>query len=915
MKMNLFTPPAVVLSGCKKRTRPYRIVCGLLVLFAPLFTACEIVPEEKDTTPPAAVSDLNGIPGNGQIMLAWTDPPDSDLDHIEITWNGERETSPKSAAVNRANRVTIKNLSNGTAYTFSVTAVDATGNRSDSKTLTETPSGAPDTPPGDVAFLTGIPDNGQVRLSWTDPPDKDLFSIEITWTPGGTAVQSVSAGAETYTATGLNNGTAYTFSVTAVDAAGQKSGGQTVRATPAPALTSFDEISAFLDAAPGGTTIDNPVPLTVALHLSKPYGYQNSTWTSLVWAIGDSGKYVALDLTACTMEDDDDLWSCMRFYEEGVITDKLVSLTLPAAATSIPSTSSSDNIFNPFENLKSVSGANIVSIGSSSLENCTALERISFPKAETIESNFAFRNCSALVSVNLPSVKTIGGGAFDDCTSLTAISLPAATNTGGFMNCTALETVDFPAATSIDGNGFRNCTALRSVSFPKVETIGSATFGGCSALISADFPLAKTIHSTAFSALRALETVHIPLVETIGGSAFRYCAALKEVNLPLVKSIGDEAFSECTALEELDLPAVESIGHWAFSECTALKAAALPVVKTIGAQAFTNTALVSVNLPMVETIGNNAFADCSFLESAEIPLVEIIAESLFARCNLRSVNAPKATSIGNYAFVDCALTSVDFPKVTSIGNNAFIYCDMTSVDFPEAVSVGREAFSHTPLKSIAFPKATSIDDSAFEECSALEEVILPAVETIGDNAFLNNTALTWANLSAATSVESFAFRNCTKLEAVNLPVATSIGTSAFFGCKVLNEVSLPAAVSIGDGVFYSCTTLEELSLPAAKTIGNNAFRECTALKKLELLMVTSIGSGAFLSTGTVTIDITLPKNAPSIATASDSASAYQKLVIVRTPAGGTGYDAAWEANMKQTFGQRADITLNISGIY
>jgi chitodextrinase len=82
-----------------------------------------------------------------------------------------------------------------------------------------------------VSGLTGTPGNGQVSLSWTDPADADLDHIEITYTPGGPAQPiTVAKGTGTRIVTGLTNGTPYTFTVKAVDAAGNQSAGQSAGA-------------------------------------------------------------------------------------------------------------------------------------------------------------------------------------------------------------------------------------------------------------------------------------------------------------------------------------------------------------------------------------------------------------------------------------------------------------------------------------------------------------------------------------------------------------------------------------------------------------------------------------------------------------------------------------------------------------
>jgi hypothetical protein len=95
----------------------------------------------------------------------------------------------------------------------------------------ETASPTDTTPPGPVTSLTATASDAAVTLTWTDPTAADLSVIRITRTPGGTPAE-VAAGVETYTASGLTNGTQYSFSLVAVDAAGNASTAVVATATP-----------------------------------------------------------------------------------------------------------------------------------------------------------------------------------------------------------------------------------------------------------------------------------------------------------------------------------------------------------------------------------------------------------------------------------------------------------------------------------------------------------------------------------------------------------------------------------------------------------------------------------------------------------------------------------------------------------
>jgi hypothetical protein len=87
------------------------------------------------------------------------------------------------------------------------------------------------TPPGVVMNLTATGEEGQASLTWTEPVDSDLSSIEITQTPPD-RVYSQPGGQNGATITGLTNGTSYDFAVVAVDEEGNKSSAVHVSVIP-----------------------------------------------------------------------------------------------------------------------------------------------------------------------------------------------------------------------------------------------------------------------------------------------------------------------------------------------------------------------------------------------------------------------------------------------------------------------------------------------------------------------------------------------------------------------------------------------------------------------------------------------------------------------------------------------------------
>ncbi len=87
-----------------------------------------------DTTPPGPVTGLSASAGDGSVSLSWSNPGDSDFSHVIISYSGGNiNTSSQSR--------TITGLTNGTSYTFTVTAYDNAGNASSGSAVSATPQG------------------------------------------------------------------------------------------------------------------------------------------------------------------------------------------------------------------------------------------------------------------------------------------------------------------------------------------------------------------------------------------------------------------------------------------------------------------------------------------------------------------------------------------------------------------------------------------------------------------------------------------------------------------------------------------------------------------------------------------------------------------------------------------------------
>ncbi|MFB8188273.1 carboxypeptidase regulatory-like domain-containing protein [Microbacterium sp. NPDC055988] len=114
----------------------------------------------------------------------------------------------------------LTGLTAQTTYAASVTAINAVGSSAESPRVSFT-TPKPLTVPGAPTAVSVVPGDGQVVVSWTAPTANGGSAITgytVTASPGGAKVTTT--GATTATVTGLTNGTAYKFLVTATNAVG-----------------------------------------------------------------------------------------------------------------------------------------------------------------------------------------------------------------------------------------------------------------------------------------------------------------------------------------------------------------------------------------------------------------------------------------------------------------------------------------------------------------------------------------------------------------------------------------------------------------------------------------------------------------------------------------------------------------------
>ena len=167
------------------------------------------------STGPGAPTIGTATAGNAQAVITFS-PPASDggsaITGYTVTSNpgniiGLGSTSP----------ITVTGLTNGTVYTFSVIATNANGNSSPSSASN---SVTPSTFPGAPTIGTATAGNAQATVAFTAPASNGgsgITGYTVTSSPGNI---TKTGSASPITVTGLTNGTAYTFTVTAANVNG-----------------------------------------------------------------------------------------------------------------------------------------------------------------------------------------------------------------------------------------------------------------------------------------------------------------------------------------------------------------------------------------------------------------------------------------------------------------------------------------------------------------------------------------------------------------------------------------------------------------------------------------------------------------------------------------------------------------------
>ena len=206
------------------------IAFGLAVLCTGSVLALSPVPAQADTLP-GAPTDTRAIAGNASASVRWSAPADDSGSAITSYIVTTQGPGPLPSPIQKFGRSAIvRGLTNGVAYTFVVSAQNATGS---GPVSVASASVVPVTVPAAPTSVAAFPHDGSITVSWS-PPDHDggssVTAYTVTARLQAVVVQRVilPGSAGSVDVDGLTNGSGYTFTVTAANRSGSGRASRTV---------------------------------------------------------------------------------------------------------------------------------------------------------------------------------------------------------------------------------------------------------------------------------------------------------------------------------------------------------------------------------------------------------------------------------------------------------------------------------------------------------------------------------------------------------------------------------------------------------------------------------------------------------------------------------------------------------------
>ena len=207
------------------------LLAGVLLLHAGCASTGYNGGEGGKATVPAAPMGVTAAAGNAQVTLNWTASSGATGYYVKrSTTSGGPYTQISTQATASD---TDTGLTNGTKYFYVVSAYNSAGQSANSAEVNATPVLAAPSVPTGLAATAG---NAQASLSWAATSGASSYHVKRSAT-SGSETQISAPTSNSYTDTGLTNGTKYFYVVSAVNSGGESANSSEVSATPSAPLT------------------------------------------------------------------------------------------------------------------------------------------------------------------------------------------------------------------------------------------------------------------------------------------------------------------------------------------------------------------------------------------------------------------------------------------------------------------------------------------------------------------------------------------------------------------------------------------------------------------------------------------------------------------------------------------------------
>ena len=257
---------------------------------------------------PGAPTSVVGTTGDAQVSLVWSAPSSnggaSITDYVvQFSSNSGTSWSTFADGTSTATTATVTGLTNGSSYVFKVAAVNSAGTGAYSSSSSSVLVGTPGSP----TSVVGTTGDAQVVLVWSAPSSTGGSAITdyvVQFSSNsGTSWSTFADGTSTTTTatvTGLTNGSAYLFRVSAVNSVGSSSY-SVASASIAPHSDSWTYVHIV-------ATTDTPITIgattTLEIFTRTHYAYPGMESTdvcgtnqadSYIYIINSSGQVIAQD--------------------------------------------------------------------------------------------------------------------------------------------------------------------------------------------------------------------------------------------------------------------------------------------------------------------------------------------------------------------------------------------------------------------------------------------------------------------------------------------------------------------------------------------------------------------------------------------------------------------------------------------